>query len=389
MPSSIRKALNELPVTLDDTYERILQGIPKEKSHHARQLFQCMVAARRPLHVEELAEIFAIEFGTDAAPNFVAGWRPENPEEAVHSACSTLIAIIDDDGAKIVQFSHFSVKEFLTSDRFQRSDVGNICQYHIPLEPAHAILARACLAVLTQLDEQVDEEGLRALPMASYAIKNWVMHAEFGDVASQIQDAVEGLFNPQKPHFRAWISQPGALDYDSRPSSGVPHSPDRVTPLYCVASCGFAKMVKHLIITHGEDVNANCSQGMSPLHAASRSGHVGCARLLLDHGANVNASAKGIIGWTPLHFASYDSQLKAAQLLLEYGANLNAQDRNDRTPLYLASQWGLLESVRLLLDHGADVSVRGEQDLTPFQVATRDGYHRVAQLLLEHGAEGE
>src|SRR5579863_7321384 len=292
MPSSIRKALNELPVSLDDTYERILQGIPKEKSDHACRLFQCMVAARRPLRVEELAEIFAIEFGPDTAPNFVAGWRPENPEEAVHSSCSTLIAIIDDEGAKIVQFSHFSVKEFLTSDRLQRSDVENICQYYIPLEPAHAILARACLAVLTQLDEQVDKEGLEALPIASYATENWVIHAEFEDVASQILDSMESLFDPKKPHFRAWISLPGALDYDSRPSSGVLHSSDQVTPLYCAASCGFARLVKHLIITHGEDVNANCSRGVSPLHAASRSGHVDCARLLLDHGANVNANAE-------------------------------------------------------------------------------------------------
>ena len=77
MPSSIRKSLNELPITLDDTYERMLQGIPKEKFEHASRLFQGMVAAVRPLRVEELAELFAIEFGADNAPNLVAGWRPE------------------------------------------------------------------------------------------------------------------------------------------------------------------------------------------------------------------------------------------------------------------------------------------------------------------------
>ena len=119
MPSSIRKALNELPVTLDDTYERMLQGIPKEKFEHASRLFQCMVAALRPLRVGELAELFAIEFGANNVPNLVAGWRPDNPEEAVLSTCSSFITIIDDDdndnndeGSKIVQFSHFSVKEF-------------------------------------------------------------------------------------------------------------------------------------------------------------------------------------------------------------------------------------------------------------------------------------
>src|SRR5450755_3691909 len=104
MPSSICKALNELPITLDDTYERILQGIPKEKFQHAHRLFQCIVAAIRPPRVEELAEIFAIEFGPNEGSKLVEGWRPEDPEEAVLSACSSLITVIDDQGSRIVQF---------------------------------------------------------------------------------------------------------------------------------------------------------------------------------------------------------------------------------------------------------------------------------------------
>ena len=199
MPSSIRKALNELPITLNDTYERMLQGIPKEKFEHASRLFQCMVAAVRPLRVEELSELFAIEFGPNNAPNLVAGWRPENPEEAVFSTCSTFITIIDDRDSKIVQFSHFSVKEFLTSDRLQMTNVGDIRQYYIPLEPAHAILARACVTVLLQLDEKEDEEHFRAPPLASYATTNWVRHAQFEDVASRIQDSLL-IYSTPKSH---------------------------------------------------------------------------------------------------------------------------------------------------------------------------------------------
>jgi hypothetical protein len=187
-PSSIRNALMELPATLDDTYERILQGIPKQKRHHAFRLFQCMIAAFRPLRVEELAEILAINFDLNAAAKLVEGWRPENPEEDVLSACSTLIAIIDDNGAKTVQFSHFSVKEFLTSDRLRMSSKdGDICEYYIPLEPAHTILVRACLAVLLQLDEKVDKKRLAAFPLASYAAHHWVDHAKFGNVAAEFK----------------------------------------------------------------------------------------------------------------------------------------------------------------------------------------------------------
>src|SRR6266436_7377386 len=83
MPSSIRKALDELPITLDDTYERILQGIPKEKFQHARRLFQCIVAAIRPLQVKELAEIFAIKFGANEATNLVCRLLLEKKKEDI------------------------------------------------------------------------------------------------------------------------------------------------------------------------------------------------------------------------------------------------------------------------------------------------------------------
>jgi hypothetical protein len=229
-PPSIRKTLNELPTTLDETYERTLEGIPKEKTQHAHRLSQCLVAAIRPLRVEELGEIFAIEFEQDAAAKLMEGWRPENPEEAILSACSTLDAIIDDTkGSKIVQFSHFSVKEFLTSDRLRTSEVGNICDYHIPPDAAHTILARACLTVLLQLDEDMDKERLATFPLVLYAAEHWFIHAKYEGVAPRVQDAMEQLFNPTKPYLASWgwicdvdngyIRDPPLTDRPSRPNA--------------------------------------------------------------------------------------------------------------------------------------------------------------------------
>ena len=394
MPSSIRRALNELPITLDDTYERMLQGIPKEKFEHASRLFQCMVAAIRPLRVEELAELFAIEFGADNVPNLVAGWRPENPEEAVLSTCSTFITTIDDgsEGLKIVQFSHFSVKEYLTSDRLQLSNVENIRQYYIPLEPAHAILARACMAVLLQVDGEQDQEGFRALPLGPYATDHWARHARFGDVASRINDSLGCLFDPNMPYFkprilsrcvRAMRDVYPNLDSFSEHISNA----DEATPLFLASFCGFSELVKHLIITHALDVNARCGDLSPPLHGASFNGQVDSARILLDNGADVNA--RGYNDCTPLHYAAHYGHLELAQLFLKQGANLNPQAANEHTPLCMASEKGHLEVVRLLLDHGADVNVRGLDSLTPYQLATQRGHDDVAQLLLEHGAERE
>ena len=421
MPSSIRKSLNELPITLDDTYERILQGIPKEKFQHARRLFQCIVAAIRPLRVKELAEIFAIEFSPNEVTNLVEGWRPDNPEEAVLSACSSLIAIIDDEGSKIVQFSHFSVKEYMTSDRLQTSDIGHVCDYYIPLEPAHTVLARACMAVFLQLDEKVDKERVATFPLAEYSSKHWVNHAKFENVQSQIQDDLKHLFNPRKPHLHACIWMRDSPYYRNSPEQP---SPFDKTHLYYAVFYGFSEVAKWLITTHAEDVNAKCHEDRTPLQGASQNGHVDAVRVLLDHGADVNSqddtnwmplhyasegghlkvvqllldhgahvNSQNDVNWMPLHFASSKGHLKVVQLLLEHEATLNARSIFDSSPIYLASEWGHLDVVRLLLSHGADVHIQGRFETvsgqTPFQRATAKGHHDIAQLLLEHGAKRE
>ena len=74
----MRGILDDLPETLDETYERILRHINKANREHARCLLQCLTVAVRPLRVEELAEVLAVNF--DAArhggiPLSNADWR--------------------------------------------------------------------------------------------------------------------------------------------------------------------------------------------------------------------------------------------------------------------------------------------------------------------------
>src|ERR1700761_6356479 len=113
-PPNLRQFLNELPETLDETYERILRGINKAQKNDAHRLLQCLTVAARPLHVEELAELLAFDFqATSSAglPALKEDWRWDDQEEAVLSTCSSLITIVRDGDSQIVQFSHFSVKE--------------------------------------------------------------------------------------------------------------------------------------------------------------------------------------------------------------------------------------------------------------------------------------
>ncbi|KAI0275752.1 hypothetical protein BGY98DRAFT_1188245 [Russula aff. rugulosa BPL654] len=76
LPSSVRRFLEELPESLDETYERVLREIKKPNRDHARRLLQCLVVAIRPLRVEELAEVLAIDFNdAEGIPKLNASWR--------------------------------------------------------------------------------------------------------------------------------------------------------------------------------------------------------------------------------------------------------------------------------------------------------------------------
>ena len=150
----MRGILEKLPKTLDETYERVLKDINEDNREHARRLLHCLAVAIRPLRVEELAEILTFDFDDveGSIPKFHADWRWKDQEEAVLSTCSSLIAVVYNrdwrgDVSRVVQFSHFSVKEFLMSDRLA-SSTPDISRYHILPGPAHTILAQACLGSL-------------------------------------------------------------------------------------------------------------------------------------------------------------------------------------------------------------------------------------------------
>ncbi|KAH9983395.1 hypothetical protein BJV74DRAFT_622140 [Russula compacta] len=136
LPASVRPILAELPETLDATYGRILSDIPKSNRVHAHRLLQCLTVAVRPLQVEELAEVLAVDFmGIGGTPKLKEDLRWEDQEQAVLTACSSLIAVVKGKNSRVVQFSHFSVKEFLTSDRLATSKMDGSRYHHI--RPRH------------------------------------------------------------------------------------------------------------------------------------------------------------------------------------------------------------------------------------------------------------
>jgi ankyrin repeat protein len=385
----VGRILAGLPETLDETYERILQEIPRSNQVYAHRLLQCLTVAVRPLRVLELAEVLAVDFTTsEGIPKLNESLRWEDQEQAVLSACSSLIAVVDDenddDDSRVVQFSHFSVKEFLTSDRLATSKIDASRYHHILLEHAHTIMAQACLGVLLRFDSHTDKTTIENFPLARYAAFHFGNHADFEDVLSHIRDGVDDLLDADKSHFAAWLWIPQA-----RFGVAHPQQPN-VTPLHHVAGRGFRSLVDYLISKRPEDVNFNGEDG-TPLHAALDGIHSNVAQLLLGHCVDVDV--RNSAERTPLHLAAYHGLLGITRTLIERNADINARDRYGKTPLcrimentHPASDKIFLDVGKFLLEHGADTNAKDNDDSTALHVASYDGGVKAVQLMLEHGA---
>ena len=376
LAASLRDQLNALPQSLDATYERALDEIQStNQGRHAHRLLQCLAVAMRPLRVEELAEVLAFELDTveGELPKYHPDWRWEDQEHAVLSVCSSLITIVNSDNSRVIQFSHFSVKEYLTSERLSTAS-GAVSQYHISMEPAHLILARSCIGVLLNSDtspdrefnESSDEGGSRerdeGIPLLKYAAEHWTSHAQVGNVSSCLNDAMETLFDPNKPYFGVFMRVRDTLICTCNQ-----------TPLYFAALHGFYDLVQHLINTHPEQVTHYDYTSLSPLVAALESKkQVRLAELLVKHGAYVH-----IRGDPPLchavRLSDDNGRLNAVQFLLKCGAQVNAGDDQLMTPLHWAAIVGCPEVARILLEHGADVSPQNGSGYVPLHFVSNLG----------------
>jgi len=432
----VRRTLGELPASLDETYERILKEIKNPNRDYARRLLQCLVVAIRPLRVEELAEVLAVDFNNaDGVPKLNPNWRWEDEEQALLTSCSSLIAIVESGELRVVQFSHFSVREFLTSTRLATSS-GDVLRYHIALEPAHTTLGQACMSILLRSEDGDEESGIgigNNSSLAGYAAEHWVAHAQFEHVSSHLRTSMESLFDLDKPYFSAWLE---LCDIDTHPGGSTFNTfasyKRDASPLYYAALCGFQDLVVYLIVKYPQQVNAWGGYYVTPLVAALAGRHFQTAELLRFCGADPNVQY--LYRNTPLHSAACHGDVEMVQVLLKLGANVNIRNdkrrsplnyipigpfrsdglpdyyycqslanvarllldhgahidaRNDagRTPLHTAAYVGLIEVVRVLLERGADAGAEDNQGKTPFSLAKEGRYEEIMKLLSEHEAE--
>ena len=134
------------------------------------------------------------------------------------------------------------------------------------------------------------------------------------------------------------------------------------------------------LLSQEAGADAADNHAITPLMYAAEIGSVDAMRLLLDHGADVNA--QNAFGSTALMWSASDPA--KVRLLLDRGAQVNTVAKSGRTALIIAAFTNpSAQVVRLLLAKGAKVDVMDVRHVTPMNAATFGNDTDTVRLLIE------
>src|SRR5579862_283601 len=201
---TLQNALGSLPDTLDETYSRILHGIPSEYKQNAIRILQFLTYSERPLRIEEAVD--AITVDTEGSQYFDPRYRMPDPWE-ITRFCSSLVVLVStthdsygkNEEVVNLQLAHFSVKEYLTSERLDRGVAHNFQEI-----AAKASIATVCLAYLLHLDHDIRIEEIKeTFPLAQYSARYWMDHAAMAEGRDgKLQGFIEKLFFHHRKSYR-------------------------------------------------------------------------------------------------------------------------------------------------------------------------------------------
>ncbi|KAG0131109.1 hypothetical protein HOY82DRAFT_485560, partial [Tuber indicum] len=281
---AIKSALQSLPPTLDDTYERILCNIAEEDRELAVQVFRFLVCGDRDFTLSEIREGLAIEIGSKR----IDPDNRLNDEEDILDICSGLV---DRSEKNVAGLAHFTVKEYLASPNLAK---GKASYYYINETQGNTELAKITYTYLLIQDfstgpcSSSTEFDLREklYPLYLYAAKHgWKHVLKYNYGSDRTLDALLAQFysNDNNPNFISW--RQAQISRSPNVTSYLKPVFSSTTTLYYASELGLWQLIKG-IIGGGADVNHHGGTRSTPLAAAAAYGHVKTIKVLLERGAS-------------------------------------------------------------------------------------------------------
>ncbi|KAI9163980.1 Ankyrin repeat domain-containing protein [Paramyrothecium foliicola] len=402
--SGLLKILCHLPQTVMAAYEKILSR--SQDPARARRLLHIVVAAEKPLSVQEMATALALR-----ETHRFEGELDLEPEErfrrTIRALCGLFVTITDSK----VYLLHQTAREFLVQTTTASDTIVLTWQHSLRPMDSHHVLAEICIWYLG-LQESSGE-------LKTYAAHNWAAHLRKaqGTDTRHLMPLAQVLCDSALTRPEHWFR-----NYWKAIEIRVVIP--KLDSLMVASYLGLEDLVRFLLgnnkwkLTLGDEihhqsalswacigghgsvvellldslssvekwflqsrlVNQKNRRGSTPLLLAAVKGHIDVVKLLLGKGASVDA---GEGGFTPLHAATKAGHGDIVGLLLEHGANVNCRRvfKGGRTPLIDASWKGYEDIVKLLLSKGAIVNTQDHFGDTPMTEALRWGHVDIFKLL--------
>ncbi|XP_009992131.1 PREDICTED: ankyrin repeat and SOCS box protein 11 isoform X2 [Chaetura pelagica] len=137
-----------------------------------------------------------------------------------------------------------------------------------------------------------------------------------------------------------------------------------------------------VLLENGAQVNAVTIDGITPLFNACCSGSVACVNMLLEFGAD--PQLRNHLA-SPIHEAVKRGHRECMEILLAHEVDIDQEDLQLGTPLYVACMYQRTDCVKKLLELGANVNVGKRLD-TPLHAAARKSSVEIVVLLTDYGA---
>ena len=412
-----------------------------------RRILHWLVAAARPLQVDEIREAIAVE-----ECQMERNSRAEINPETLVSLCGPLVR--KNRETNELSLAHFSLKEFLISEKLKEFPNDSARRYHIRPSDANAYLAKTSLTYLSFQEfshhcQTLDElEGLRQqyrfldyaalyggthlglledpepvlVSLLNALFVRGISHQALpgqqdeadtsalkmtitfycppiqNEYATPVVGAVCYMDIPYPPNrvipllqetYKSVVDRPNCKSWlqTFRILSDLTRQdhPANITPLYYASLFGWSAGVQRILQLN--DSRASTSDLNHALRAAAMGNHCGIIEKLQAAGAQVGAHTAGL--GSAMQTAAYCGSVEAVKKLIALGAPVEEPQDFFRpggtvgSALQGAAMKGDTTLVEILLAEGADVNSNRGWLGTPLQAVLERGMEDMAMLLVQ------